>query len=127
MPDDSDLYQIAVSVRNLDSSVAFYRDILGIRLIHQFVDGPKLAFFDLGGPRLMMEQSEHPSGSLFYLYVNDMDATIVRLRAQDVEIHQDPVGIFEDVHGLFGPPEQTEYLAFIKDPDGLLIGLMSRK
>ena len=127
MPTDGDLHQIAVSVKNLDESVEFYRDVLGLRLIHQFEQGPRLAFFDLGGPRLMMEESEDASSSLFYLYVEDIDATISRLRAQNVEIHQEPVAIFKDDDGLFGPTEQTEFLAFVKDLDGSLVGLMSRK
>ena len=127
MSTDGDLHQIAVSVKNLDKSVAFYRDVLGLRLIHQFEQGPRLAFFDLGGPRLMMEESEDASSSLFYLYVEDIDATISRLRAQNVEIHQDPVAIFKDDDGLFGPKEQTEFLAFVKDLDGSLVGLMSRR
>lgn len=75
----------------------------------------------------MMEESEDPSASLFYLYVEDIDATISRLRAQNVAIHQDPVPIFKDDDGLFGPTEQTEFLAFVKDLDGSLVGLMSRK
>lgn len=127
MPADGDLHQVAVSVKNLDESVAFYRDVLGLRLIHQFEQGPRLAFFDLGGTRLMMEESENPSSSLIYLYVEDIEGTISRLRARDVEIHQDTVAIFKDDDGLFGSPGQTEFLAFVKDLDGSLVGLMSRK
>lgn len=43
--------QIHVSVTDLDSSVSFYRDVLGLR--HLFtVPGQPMAFFDAGGVRL---------------------------------------------------------------------------
>ena len=43
--------QIAVTIRDRPRAVAFYRDILGMRLL--FEVPPKMAFFDCCGIRLM--------------------------------------------------------------------------
>ena len=48
------LHQVAQKADDLDESVAFYRDVLGLRLIARF-DPPGLAFLDLGGSRLLLE------------------------------------------------------------------------
>jgi catechol 2,3-dioxygenase-like lactoylglutathione lyase family enzyme len=47
------LHQVAQKADDLDASVAFYRDVLGLRLIARF-DPPGLAFFELGGSRLLL-------------------------------------------------------------------------
>lgn len=120
------LHQVAISVQDIEKAVAFYRDRLGLSLIHQFTQGPALAFFDLGGPRLMIEQSEQSNPATFYLWVSDLAGKIDELELVDVEIVQRPTVIFEDKNGIFGTPEQSEYLAFVRDPSGNLIGLMSR-
>ena len=48
--------QIAVTVHDLDRAVAFYRDVLGMKLLFQVP--PKMAFFDCGGIRLMLSLPE---------------------------------------------------------------------
>jgi catechol 2,3-dioxygenase-like lactoylglutathione lyase family enzyme len=59
--------QIAINVHDLDRATAFYRDKLGLSLL--FTAG-KLAFFDCGGVRLMLDIAEkpefhHPSSILY--------------------------------------------------------------
>ena len=49
------LYQLAMSVPDLDVAEAFYRDVLGARFVARF-DPPGLAFFDLDGVRILFEQ-----------------------------------------------------------------------
>jgi methylmalonyl-CoA/ethylmalonyl-CoA epimerase len=44
--------QIALVVRDVDASEAFYRDKLGLRPLYRFGD---LTFFDCCGVRLMIE------------------------------------------------------------------------
>ena len=48
------LHQVALSCADLARSVAFYRDVLGAKPIAQF-EPPGLAFFALGGTRLLLE------------------------------------------------------------------------
>jgi catechol 2,3-dioxygenase-like lactoylglutathione lyase family enzyme len=67
--------QIAINVHDLNRATAFYRDTLGLRLL--FTAG-KLAFFDCGGVRLMLDTPEkpefdHPS-SILYFAVTDIKA-----------------------------------------------------
>src|SRR5574341_1541269 len=49
--------QIALTVKDLARSVAFYRDALGLRFLFQ---PPGMAFFDCGGMRLMLALPEKP-------------------------------------------------------------------
>jgi len=42
--------------KDMDASVAFYRDVLGLRFL--FEAPPQLAFFDCGGVRLMLAVPE---------------------------------------------------------------------
>src|SRR3954453_8021277 len=68
--------QIAVPVRDLDRAVAFYRDVLGLRLLFQAPPG--LAFFECGDVRLMLSIPEMPDqaqpGSIIYYVVDDLAA-----------------------------------------------------
>ena len=122
------LHQIALVVTNLDEAIAFYRDTLGLSLIYRFPTGTKIAFFDLGGPRLMLEESsKKPQIGIFYLYVEELEDFVDELQLKGVPIHTDASEIFEDTEGLFGTAGETEYLAFIQDPSENLVGLMCRK
>ena len=61
--------QVAQPSRDLERSVAFYRDVLGARYIGTF-DPPGLAFFDIGGVRLMLDAIpgaiEHEGSPLYF-------------------------------------------------------------
>ena len=50
--------QASINVHDVDQAVAFYRDTLGLRFLFQA--GPKMAFFDCGGVRLMLAVPEKP-------------------------------------------------------------------
>src|SRR5688572_9109007 len=47
--------QIALTVRELDRAVAFYRDVLRVPFLFRV---PNLAFFDCAGLRLMLSEPE---------------------------------------------------------------------
>jgi catechol 2,3-dioxygenase-like lactoylglutathione lyase family enzyme len=71
----SRVVQIAINVHDLDRATAFYRDKVGLSLL--FTAG-KLAIFDCGGVRLMLDIAEkpefdHPS-SILYFAVPDIAA-----------------------------------------------------
>jgi methylmalonyl-CoA/ethylmalonyl-CoA epimerase len=118
------LHQVAQKADDLDASVTFYRDVLGLRLIARF-DPPGLAFFDLGGSRLLLEQAAPPA--LLYLHVPDVDAASEELVAKGVELEHPPHTIFTDDAGQFGPAGQEERMAFLRDPAGNLIALAGRR
>ena len=118
------LHQVAQKADDLDASVAFYRDVLGLRLIARF-DPPGLAFLDLGGARLLLEQAA--PAALLYLHVGDVDAASEALAAKGVAFESPPHTIFSDDAGQFGPAGQEERMAFLRDPAGNLIALAGRR
>jgi methylmalonyl-CoA/ethylmalonyl-CoA epimerase len=83
--------QIAINVHDLDRATGFYRDKLGLPLL--FTAG-KLAFFDCGGVRLMLETPEkpefdHPS-SILYFTVSDIAAAHRQMLASGVRFEDEP-------------------------------------
>src|SRR3954465_9134635 len=94
------LTQVAQHVDDLDRAVAFYRDVVGLRLIARF-DPPGLAFFDLGPTRLLLEAGASPAP--LYLAVDDVASSVEQLRAAGVVIESEPHTIFVDEQGQFGP------------------------
>jgi methylmalonyl-CoA/ethylmalonyl-CoA epimerase len=118
------LHQIAQHADDLDRAVAFYRDVLGLRLVARF-DPPGLAFFDLGGVRLLLEVNAPPA--LLYLAVDDLDARADALAAGGVEVVTQPHRIHRDDDGTFGAAGEEEWMAFVKDSEGNLVGLVERR
>ena len=124
MGDVVGLHQVAQHVEDLERAVAFYRDVLGLRLIARF-DPPGLAFFDLGDTRLLLE-SGAPS-ALLYLRVDDPATALERLRAQGLTIEQEPHVIFADTDGQFGPAGENEVMGFFRDSEQNLLGYAARR
>lgn len=118
-----ELHQVAQHADDLDRAVAFYTDVLGCEPITCF-DPPGLAFFRLGNTRLLLDKAA-PS-ALIYLRVGDVRATTENLRAAGVTIDTEPHLIFSDADGQFGQPGWEEWMAFIKDSEGNLVGLASQ-
>jgi methylmalonyl-CoA/ethylmalonyl-CoA epimerase len=118
------LHQIAQHVGDLDRAVAFYRDVLGLPLVARF-DPPGLAFFDAGGVRLLLEANASPA--LLYLAVDDLDARTDALGRAGVEVVTQPHCIHRDDDGTFGAAGEEEWMAFFKDSEGNLVGLVERR
>ena len=118
------LRQVAQGVEDLPRAIAFYRDVLGMRLIASF-DPPGLAFFDLGSTRLLLARGA-PS-SLLYIEVPDNEAAWTELVAAGVTAEDPPHLIFPDPAGTFGPAGGSEWMAFFRDSEGNLIALAERR
>lgn len=114
--------QIAITVKEIDGAVEFYRDILKIELL--FTAPPKLAFFNVDGIRLMLSEPEEPNevirNSTVYFNVNDIDEAYSRLCINKEIIVDEP-----HVIAKFG--NKDLWMFFIKDNSGNLIGLMQEK
>lgn len=111
--------QIAVTVRELERAKTYYRDTLGMRFLYEF---PGLAFFDCGGIRLIMSVPEsaefdHPASVLYYS-VADISATHATLVSRGVTFERDP-------HIIARLPDRDVWMAFFRDSEGNLLGLMS--
>ncbi|MDY7106396.1 MAG: VOC family protein [Actinomycetota bacterium] len=118
------LRQVAQRVVDLDRAVGFYEQVLGLRLIDRF-DPPDLAFFDLGGVRLLLEANA--PAAMIYLEVDDVRAEYDRLAALGVEMIHEPAAIFEDAEGRFGPAGEKEVMAFFTDTEGNQLALAGRE
>jgi methylmalonyl-CoA/ethylmalonyl-CoA epimerase len=118
-----ELHQVAQHADDLDRAVAFYSDVLGCEVIARF-DPPGLAFLRLGSVRLLLDKAA-PS-ALIYLRVDDVRATAEELHAVGVPIDTEPHLIHTDSDGVFGEAGWEEWMAFVRDSEGNLVGLASR-
>ncbi len=111
--------QIAVPVTDVERAVAFYRDTLGMRLLFQAPPG--LAFFDLNGVRLMLDgpaRAQAGKSSVIYYKVADLQAAFTTLSQRRVQFEATP-------HLVARLPDHELWMAFLRDPDGNLLALMS--
>jgi methylmalonyl-CoA/ethylmalonyl-CoA epimerase len=112
--------QIAIPVADLERAVAFYSDVLGLRLL--FRAPPGLAFFECGGVRLMLSRPEGAdtparAGILYYL-VPDIGAAHSALLERGVTFVQAP-------HLVARLPDHELWLALCRDSEDNLLALMS--
>jgi methylmalonyl-CoA/ethylmalonyl-CoA epimerase len=116
------IHQIAVTVKDVDRAVAFYRDTLGMTLL--FRAPPGLAFFDCGGIRLMLslpEGAEVPRGnSIIYYGVEDIGQAHATLARRRVRFLGDP-------HLVARLPDRDVWLAELRDSEDNVLALMSER
>ncbi len=117
------LHQVAQHAEDLSRAVTFYTEVLGGELISTF-DPPGLAFVALGDTRLLLEAAAPTA--LIYLRVLDVRESVEELRGKGVAVETEAHLIFTDTDGLFGAPGWEEWMAFIRDSEGNLVGLASR-
>ena len=113
------IVQIAVTVSDLDRSVAFYRDRLGMAFLF---NAGTMAFLQCGEVRLLLGIPEpgkpiSNGGTILYLKVNDLAAEHTRLVEQGVASVQAPQMIAK-------MPDHDLWLAIVSDPDANPVGLM---
>jgi len=118
------LVQIAQHVDDLGRATTFYRDLLGAEPLATY-DPPGLVFFDLEGVRLLLDPGA-PS-ALHYLRVDDLHGTVEQLRASGVEVLSEPHVIFGHEDDTLGPAGTDEWMAFVADSEGNLVGLVEQR
>ncbi|HEX6741138.1 MAG TPA: LuxR C-terminal-related transcriptional regulator [Sphingomicrobium sp.] len=114
------LGQVARSVRSSEDARAWYRDLLGLPELYAF---PGLAFFDLGGVRLMLTEEDAAAGSqdsILYLRVPDLHAAKDELQARGVTFTHAPHLIHRHEDGT------EEWMAFFADNEGRPLALMTQ-
>jgi methylmalonyl-CoA/ethylmalonyl-CoA epimerase len=114
--------QIAINVHDLQRAVAFYRDTLGMRFLFQAPGG--LAFFDVGGVRLMLgvaekEEFNHPTSILYYK-VADINAAYDMLRSRNVAFIDEP-------HLIAKLPDHELWMTFFRDSEENVLALMEER
>jgi methylmalonyl-CoA/ethylmalonyl-CoA epimerase len=113
-----DVAQIAFTVQNLAEAKIFYRDVLELKFLFE---AGTMAFFQCGSVRLMIGEAEKPSiseGTLVYFRVADLDATAHLLQSRGTSFVQPP-------HLVARLKSHDLWLAFLKDPAGNTLGLLS--
>ena len=118
------LVQVAQHVEDLSRATEFYAGLLGVQPSATY-DPPGLVFFDLDGVRLLLEEGA-PS-ALLYLEVGDIEAAVSRLREQGVSVEGEPHVIFGHDDDALGPAGTDEWMAFVRDSEGNLLGLVEQR
>jgi methylmalonyl-CoA/ethylmalonyl-CoA epimerase len=111
--------QVAIPVSNTDRSEAFYEQILGLRKLYRYGE---LSFFDCAGVRLMLSPPENgatvePGQGAIYFRVADLALAVKDLKAKGADVFSEP-------HLTAPMPDHDLWMAFVRDPDRHLIGLM---
>jgi glyoxylase I family protein len=108
------VHHVSINVDDVDAAVAFYVDVLGLtqrqdRPADLGVDG---VWLDAGAQQVHLIHAPPPAarGQHFALLVDDLDAAVDELRAQQVDV-SDPV------------PVGRNRQSFLNDPAGNLIEL----
>jgi catechol 2,3-dioxygenase-like lactoylglutathione lyase family enzyme len=114
--------QLHVTVTNIDRSVAFYRDVLGLPLLFE-VPGQGMAFFDCQGVRLYLGAAESPdfaSRPLIYFRAGSARAAAAELTSRGVEFTAEP-------HVVHRQGDVELWIGFFEDPDGTTLAVMSEE
>jgi DNA-binding CsgD family transcriptional regulator/catechol 2,3-dioxygenase-like lactoylglutathione lyase family enzyme len=113
------LAQIARTTKTFEESHAWYRDALGLPELYSFGN---LAFFDLGGVRLMLteEEGDLVSESILYLRVPDIHAAKSELESRGVKFINAPHLIHRHEDGT------EEWMAAFEDNEGRPLQLMTQ-
>jgi methylmalonyl-CoA/ethylmalonyl-CoA epimerase len=119
-----DILQVAQHVDDLPRARAFYERLLNAPPVAIF-DSPGMVFFQAGPIRLLLEQGA--TSALIYLKVDDLHATVESLRADDVQIVTEPYVIFRHSDDRLGPAGTDEWLSFVRDSEGNMLGLVSHQ
>lgn len=112
--------QVALPESDLERAIAFYRDRLHLEMLFSTPSG--LAFFNVGGTRLLLDQaiSKKESGAILYFSVQDIGKVYARLDAEGVRFDSAP-----HIVGTMGDIEV--WMAFFRDPDGNVLALSEEK
>ena len=118
----SRIEQVAIPVRDLTRATAFYRDLLGMKLL--FEVPPQLAFFDCDGVRLALSVASdpmyEPPGSIVYYRVADIDTAHAALEQRGVEFLRGP-------HLVARLDAIEVWMAFFEDTDGNTLAITSER
>jgi predicted enzyme related to lactoylglutathione lyase len=114
--------QIALSVTDMERSITFWRDTVGLTFLFQ---APNVAFFDVAGVRLMLgaaESTEKAAGTVLYFETSDLDATFAAIRDRGARVAKNG-----EPHFIAKLGAKDLWMAFLEDPDGHLFALMEER
>ena len=119
-PGITGLGQIQIRTRDVERAAEFYEKVLGLRLL--FKAPPGLAFFDLGGVRLMLDRPQKPefdhASSILYFAVPDIKTAHARMKAKGVRFEDEP-------HVIARMADHDLWMTFFRDTEDNVLALMS--
>jgi predicted enzyme related to lactoylglutathione lyase len=114
--------QIAIAISDLQTSLNFYHNTLGIPL--SFEVPPNMAFLQLGDTRIMLTTRQGSEGdhhtSVIYYQTSDIESYFQDLTNNNVAIERAPALAAK-------MPDHDLWIGFLRDPDDNLIGIMEEK
>ena len=114
--------QVAITVSDVGSAVAYYRDVLGLSFL--FSPGPNLAFLSDGSIRIMLSTPQGSgavgSNSILYFQVTNIEATYDAIIARGSASERRPQLAAK-------MPDHDLWIGFLRDPDGNLVGLLEER
>jgi catechol 2,3-dioxygenase-like lactoylglutathione lyase family enzyme len=118
----SELGQIALTVSDVATARKFYAEVLGLKVL--FEAGPNLAFLAAGEVRLMLTSDGKSDGvgrnSVLYFKTPAVRETYAALLERGAKGEHAPKLIAK-------MSDHELWLAFVRDPDGNLVGLMEER
>lgn len=118
----SDIGQIAITVSDVGEALAFYRDVLELTFL--FEAGPDLAFLSAGTTRLMLTTPQGAgaagANSVLYFRVTDLTSAYAQFTERGAKGERPPQLTAK-------LPDHELWIAFLRDPDGNLVGLMEER
>jgi predicted enzyme related to lactoylglutathione lyase len=121
-PTLSEIGQIAITVSDVAKVLPFYRDALGLTFL--FSPAPTLAFLSAGRVRIMLSTPQGAgtvgANSILYFKVAGIDAVYQAVVGRGAAAEHEP-------ELAARMPDHELWIAFVRDPDGNLVGLMEEK
>jgi len=118
----SEIRQIAITVSDVSAVLPFYRDALGLTFL--FSPSPNLAFLSAGSVRIMLSTPQGAGtvghNAILYFKVTDIAATHTAIVGRGATNERAP-------QLAARMPDHELWTAFVRDPDGNLVGLMEEK
>jgi predicted enzyme related to lactoylglutathione lyase len=118
----SNLGQIALTVSDVAAAKRFYHQVLGLKFL--FDAGPNLTFLAAGDVRLMLTSEGGANavgkGSALYFRTPAVQETYAALLERGAQGEHAPKLIAK-------MPDHELWMAFVRDPDGNLVGLMEER
>lgn len=118
----SEIGQIAITVGDVGKALPFYRDVLGLTFL--FSPAPTLAFLAAGPVRLMLSTPQGAgavgSNSVLYFKVADIGEAYRAIVSRGATADHEPEFVAK-------MPDHELWIAFVRDPDGNLVGLMEER
>ncbi len=116
------LGQLAIVVKDVQLSLPFYTQVLGLDFL--FAPTPQLAFVQSGATRLMLSTpqgaGEVGKNSIPYFQTTNIEQFYIKALALGAVAERAPQLAAQ-------MPDHQLWIAFLRDPDGNLIGLMEEK